>query len=750
MNNYKIVSLLSLFFSFSAIIAQNAQQKPVSEYNYNEAFAPGFYTKNATETRSASGQPGPKYWQNRADYKLTAILNETTNEIVGSEILTYTNNSPDKIGFLWMNLDQNLFKKESIGNAVIPLNGSRNGANGETLDGGHKIKSVKVITSIKGKTSETDVKFTVSDTRMQVILPQELKANGDKAKLKIDFSYISPKYGSDRTGILDTKNGKIFTIAQWYPRMCVYDDVKGWNTLPYQGAGEFYLEYGDFEVAITAPAKHIVVCSGELQNPTEVYTLEQQKRWANAKVSNSTTIIRSADEVLNANSRPAGKSTLTWKFKINNSRDVAWASSASFIVDAAKIDLPSGKKSLAISAYPVESNGGNAWERSTEYTKTSIENYSKRWFEYPYPTAINVAGNEGGMEYPGIVFCSWESKAADLWGVTDHEFGHIWFPMIVGSNERLFAWMDEGFNTFINGLSAQDFNNGEYLQKPTDMHQTSSQMTRTNLEPVFSAPDNMKEANLGVLAYFKPAEGLNMLRNQILGPERFDFAFRTYINRWAYKHPTPDDFFRTIENVAGEDLNWFWRGWIINNWRFDQSINKVKYIKNDPSKGAIITVENLQKMPLPLIVAVKLKSGKTTTINLPVEIWERNNVWQFESNTNEAIESITIDPNHVFPDINTNNNTWVAGKGELEEDVLLTAFAGTFSSKQIPIKIIIVEEEGGLKGEATGKGSFNLENTEKNKFRITGTPIQLLYNDSKTEISLLQEGSPNILFTREK
>ena len=373
-NYSKVTLFLTFFFSITTLFAQ--QSTAVSNYDYQEAFAPLFYTKNGTDTRSASGQPGAKYWQNRADYQLTASLDDKKSEITGTEILTYTNNSPDKLSFLWMNVDQNLFKSDSRGNAVIPITGSRNGAKGEIFDGGHKIKSVKIITSSKGKITETDAKYFIVDTRMQIQLPQGLNPNGGTVKVKIDFSYISPKYGSDRTGVLDTKNGKIFTIAQWYPRMCVYDDVKGWNTLPYTGAGEFYLEYGDFDVNIIAPSNHIVVCSGELVNPNEVYTPEQQKRWASAAQSDKTVVIRSAEEVTNSASRPSGKPTLKWHFKIKNARDVSWASSASFIIDAAKINLPSGKKSLAISAYPVESDGTGAWARSTEYTKASIENYS--------------------------------------------------------------------------------------------------------------------------------------------------------------------------------------------------------------------------------------------------------------------------------------------------------------------------------------------------------------------------------------
>jgi hypothetical protein len=305
--------------------------------------------------------------------------------------------------------------------------------------------------------------------------------------------------------------------------MCVYDDVRGWNTNPYLGASEFYLEYGDFDVSITAPSNHIVVASGELLNPTAVYSTVEQSRLAQAKQSDKTVFIRTAAEVENS-SKTVATATKTWNYKIKNARDFSWSSSAAFILDAAKINLPSGKKSLAISVYPVESAGDAAWGRSTEYTKASIENYSKRWLEYPYPAATNVAGNEGGMEYPGIVFCSWESKGEDLWGVTDHEFGHIWFPMIVGSNERMFAWMDEGFNTFINSLSSVDFNNGEYKDKPVDMHQRAEVYTSPNLETIMSSPDNMKEANIGLLAYSKPSSGLVILREQVLGPERFDLG----------------------------------------------------------------------------------------------------------------------------------------------------------------------------------------------------------------------------------
>jgi hypothetical protein len=517
--------------------------------------------------------------------------------------------------------------------------------------------------------------------------------------------------------------------------MSVYDDVSGWNTLPYLGAGEFYLEYGTFDVNITAPANHIVVCSGALLNPSEVYTAEQQNRLKKAEASDATVMIRSEAEVTQPSSRPTNTPTLTWKFRIENSRDVAWASSAAFILDAARINLPSGKKSLAMSAYPVESVGQDGWTRSTEYTKASIEHYSEKWLEYPYPAAINVAGNEGGMEYPGIVFCSYESKTERLWGVTDHEFGHIWFPMIVGSNERLHAWMDEGFNTFINSLSSDAFNDGEYKERKSNMHRMSGMFVNDRLEPIYTSPDNLKESNLGVLAYYKPSMGLVLLREQILGPERFDEAFTAYINRWAYKHPTPDDFFRTMENVAGEDLRWFWRGWFVNSWKLDQAVTEVKYVKNDPTQGAIITIENLEKMPMPVVIELKTKSGKVTRKTLPVEIWKRNISWTFKVDTTEELTKVVIDPDFALPDVDSSNNKWKASDGTGSVEVL-TDYLGVYSSPVFPMKITVTENSGVLVLEAEGQPTLPLESEGGGEFSMEEAGLSIQFNAEKTGFKL--------------
>ena len=653
-------TILITFLFLLCSLEMSSQKSKESTYNYVEAFKTAYYNSPSTETRSASGKPGKGYWQNRADYIIDVELDTLSDIIMGKEIIKYTNNSPDEMDFLWLHMDQNIFKTDSRGNAIIPLNGSRNGSRGQMLDGGFKISAVQIIPERGSKNRAIiDLKHEVYDTRMKVLLPEPLKANGGKLSLKIDFSFISPDYGSDRMGILRSDNGKVYTIAQWYPRMCVYDDLNAWNNLPYTGQGEFYLEYGDFNVNITAPSDHIVVCSGELLNPLETYTLDQLDRWAQAESSDETVMIRRPEEIKDPSTRPSGKKMTTWRFKIENARDVAWASSAAFVLDAARINLPSGKTSMAISAYPIESHGGNAWERSTEYTKASVEHYSERWFEYPYPTAINVAGNVKGMEYPGVSFCSHASKAGRLWGVTDHEFGHNWFPMIVGSNERLYGWMDEGFNSFVNDISTKEFNNGEYDPGKMNMHMMALSYVSDDLEPLITAPDNLVERNMG-LQYGKTAMFLWLLRENVLGTKRFDDAFREYIHRWAYKHPAPDDFFRTMEDVSGEDLGWFWRSWVLNNWKLDQAVTNVKYVNNNPENGAIVTVKNMREIPMPITIEITTEGGKKIRKSLPVEIWKKNIEWSFLVESKEAYKKIVVDPDYVYPDVNGNNNYWRA------------------------------------------------------------------------------------------
>jgi hypothetical protein len=546
-------------------------------------------------------------------------------------------------------VEQNIYRADSRGEATSPVEGGR--FNNKVFTDGDQIKGVYVIKN--GKAEKVD--YVITDTRMQIKLNDTLRSGGSKIEIKIDYAFDVPEYGTDRMGRKLYKNGWVYEIAQWYPRMEVYDDVTGWNVIPYMGASEFYLEYGNFDYTVTAPASLVVVGSGELLNPAEVLTPKMIGRLAVAKGSDKTVMIKDSVDLISKDAYPA-KANLTWHFFCKNARDVSWAASKAFLWDAARINLPSGKKVLAQSVYPIESKGENAWSRSTEYVKGAIELYSNEWYEYTYPVATNVGGIVGGMEYPGIVFCSSESQTGGLWEVTNHEFGHNWFPMIVGSNERKYAWMDEGFNTFINKVDTKVFNKGEYFD-PQDAQKLAPAMFSADADPIMSTPDVIQPNYLGFAAYEKPALGLTILREQILGEQRFDYAFRTYIKRWAFKHPTPWDFFHSMDNAAGEDLSWFWNEWFFTTWKVDKSLKAIDYVDNDPSKGALITIENLEGMALPVTIFVQEDNGKTGTVKLPAEIWQRGGTWSFIYKSSSKITYATIDPDHVLPDVNPDNNS---------------------------------------------------------------------------------------------
>lgn len=629
----------------------SAQTPSTSRFDQHKVFDPVFYSTGSTVYRSANGAPGPKYWTNKVDYTIHTTLDTTGHSLSGEVTVGYTNNSPDELTCLWLQVDQNIYKEDSRGEAVNPVTGGR--WSNRNFTQGDEIKSVTILRP-DGKEVKAD--YLISDTRMQIRLPEALRAAGGTIRFRINYSFSIPEYGTDRMGRQHTSNGWIYEIAQWYPRMEVYDDVNGWNVLPYLGQGEFYLDYGNIDYTITAPSDLLVVGSGELLNPAEVLTPVQISRLAKARESEKKVFIKTADEV-KAGTAHLSKAMLTWHFRCNQTRDVAWAASRAFIWDAARIDLPGGKKALAQSVYPEESADARAWGRSTEFVKGAIELYSKQWYPFTYPVATNVAGLVAGMEYPGIVFCSSGERNGGLWEVTNHEFGHNWFPMIVGSNERKYAWMDEGFNTFINGVDTKVFNNGEFYHKE-DAEKSASYMFADKSEPILTIPDVIQGYNLGTAAYSKPSMALDLLRKYVLGEKRFDYAFRSYIRRWAWKHPTPWDFFRTMENEGGEDLGWFWRGWFLNNWKLDQGVKGVKYVEGDPAKGAIITIENREEMAMPVVMAIQQENGKIDTLQLPVEIWQHGPTKAFAYPSTSKIKSITIDPEHDFPDIDPTNNIW--------------------------------------------------------------------------------------------
>jgi Peptidase family M1 domain len=639
-------------FVFSLIISNKIFSQSAGNYDQHEAFAPVFYPAFGDKVRTAAGTPGPEYWQNEADYNIQATLDDINQEISGREQISYKNNSPESLAFLWLQLDQNIYKPDSRGEEATLLNGGRYANHG--FEGGYRIKSV----ALEYQGHEEKIHYLINDTRMQIFLSQSLKGHSDSLKITIEYSFGIPERGTDRMGRVETENGWIYTIGQWYPRMCVYDNVIGWNTQPYIGAGEFYLEYGNYDYTITTSPEMLVVASGELVNPEEVLTPEQIKRLDQARKSDQTVMIRTEDDVKNKKDR-LNKTRLVWHFKCNNTRDVAFGASKGFVWDAARINLPGGKKSLAMSLYPLEYAKPAGWKRSTEFVKGAIESYSSRWYPYPWPNAVNVAGSVSGMEYPGIVFCYLLSEGKGLWGVTSHEFGHSWFPMIVGSNERRFPWMDEGFNTFINGVADKDFNKGEFYTQPK-YRERSARFFQSNSESIMTSPEVTNSRYLSVNAYDKPGMGLDLLRYDILGEERFDSAFCYYIRSWAYKHPTPWDFFHAIENASGEDLGWFWRGWFLNNWKVDQAVEGVEYVQSNPANGAIITIQNREKLPMPVTIEIKEIDGKSGKLVFPVEIWQRGGEWKFYYPSTRKIESVTVDPDKMLPDSDESNNVWKA------------------------------------------------------------------------------------------
>lgn len=650
------ISIGFCLFLVSQVILARSQNQTKSKYVASDLFPASSFLPAGNSYRSATGEPGPAYWQNRADYKIDVTLDDKAETITGVETITYSNNSPNALSFLWLQMDQNVYKKHSKGlDSKLFLTGN---AEESKFEGGFAIELVAVRTAT-GTLKET--RFAIYDTRMRVELHEPL-LSGRQVSFQIKYRYKFPRnfrnadFNVNRTDILPTKNGDIYSVAQWYPRLCVLDDVSGWNTLPYLGNGEFYLEYGDFDVSITLPSAYIVEASGDLLNPEEVLTTAQSERWNRAKSSDQKVFIRTAEEVTDPASRPS-KPLCTWKFKLNAARDFAWTASKSFVWEGIGIALPGGKKVLGSSLYPVESKRVESWERSGEYIKFTLQYFSQKWCEYPYNKAVNVASNLDGMEYPGLVFCSAKDKGNMYWAVVNHELGHTWFPMIVGSNERRHAWMDEGFNAFIDNMATKDFNGGEFIGYP-EIDIPVAGLFADSLAPIMTRPDVIPGNEVYTVQYQKVAYLLTLLREHILSKEQFDSAFRRYISNWAYKHPTPWDFFSSINNSTGEDLNWFWKSMFLENYKLDQQVNKVTNPAKGQSGKALIVVENMEEAAMPLLIEITFENGNKEFHNFPVEIWEQGSVYKFVPDSDGAISKVAIDPNGVFPDMNISNNIW--------------------------------------------------------------------------------------------
>lgn len=648
----------------TAALAPLAHAADDGRFDARELFAPLQLPDAPNAFRSGSGKPGPLFWQNRADYDLKASIDPATRTLSGEETITYANRSPDTLDVLWLQLDQNIYRADAKAKDVRAPRPPRPGqppkpwAPSPSTDG-YRIASVEVEQGGK----RVPARFLVDETRMRVDLPAPLAGNGGTLKLHVRYAYTVPGTWGGRTAITPSKNGEIYEIAQWYPRMAVYDDVRGWDTQPYLGS-EFYLEYGTFDYAVTVPWNWFIAGSGELLNPKDVLTATQQQRLEQARGSDKTVYIVKPDEVGQPSSRPTADGSKTWRFRMEHTRDVAFAASPAFVWDAARINLPDGKKSLAMSVYAAEGVGPQAWDRSTEYVKGSIEHFSQ-WYPYPWPAAINLGGHGAGMEYPGIVFDGFDDTGKGLFWISAHELGHTWFPMIVGSNERRYAFMDEGFNTFIDVYASDAFNHGEYAPKRDGEYAPGGGNPVDEILPLLAdadapnllAPaDGISEKYRHPLTYFKGALGLVLLREQILGPERFDPAFRKYIATWAYKHPTPSDFFRFMESESGEDLGWWWRGWYFNNWQLDMGVTKAAYVDDDVSHGLVVTLESRHKLVMPATLRIELADGSHLDKRVPVETWLQQSAPRIVLPTTQKVLRVTLDPDHKLPDADRGNN----------------------------------------------------------------------------------------------
>ena len=731
-----IFSVLIVNFS---VLAQKSDKKNIGHINDNpfRQLTDLFATPN--KYHNASGAPGVDYYQQKVDYSMNIELDDEKKKLYGEQSITYYNNSPDDLEYLWIQLDQNIRKKDA---PALEKNESKfqliqqtqtfaSSYIKEPFDGGFNIEWVRDI-------NNNPIKYYINQTMMRIDVSKPIMS-GQQYKFKIKWWYNINDHVNDegRSGYeyFPKDNNRAYVIAQFFPRLCVYNDVEGWQNYQFWGNGEFALEFGDYDVNITVPSDHILDATGVLQNPKEVLSKIEYNRYKKAQNSfEKPVIIVSEDEVIEKE-KSFSKTKKTWKFKAKNVRDFAFATSRKFIWDMQAVKIGNNKV-MAVSLYPKE--GNPLWEEySTKAVVQSLITYSKFTFDYPYPKAVSVHAKNQGMEYPMIC---WNFGRPDEDGnysdrtkfgmisVIIHEIGHNYFPMIVNSDERQWGWMDEGLDTFVQYLTEQEFAESypevlgtleKYPSRRGDPKKIIPYMSgdQNFISPIMSNPENIFQ--LGANAYAKPATALNILRETIMGRDLFDHAFKTYSKRWMFKHPTPEDFFRTMEDASAVDLDWFWRGWFyttdfvdigINSFKKysistsppdkvkemvegyginsdemiesiymledkdDQTINKLRqdrlkvledYLKENNSDSEIpkyfyeIGFEKPGGLVMPIIVKYTYADGSSDIVKYPVQLWRKNldQVYKVVTSDKEIIE-VTLDPNFETSDVNMNNNNW--------------------------------------------------------------------------------------------
>jgi hypothetical protein len=597
----------------------------------------------ANDVRTGSGRPGKGYWQQRADYRIEATVDPATHELRGRETIHYVNRSPDPLPYLWLFVEQNICAPGSVTNQLdqppLVFLGSTFDFSCKGFAGGLALDHVRL--------GLRNLATTVTGTTMRVDLPRPL-APGQFLDLDLGWRFTVPDYGAGRMG----RDGTLYELGQWYPRMVVYDDVRGWNHEPYIGGGEFYLEYGHFDVALTVPADYIVGATGVLLNPAEVLTATQRARLARARSSSAPVAIITAEEAGQAGGRAGGQAvrqsggTRTWRFSADSVRDFAFGAAPDFRWDASAY-----RKTLVHTLYRPSAP---EWEEANRMVRDAVEYYSEQWYPYPYPHITSIEGPIEGMEYPMITFDPRAPSREERQWVLAHELGHQWMPMIVGSNERLYPWMDEGFNTFIDlGNAARYFKGTPYGDSievhPLHLYPDHAMADRE--QPLISRP--VEGHDLFWTGYQKPALMMQTLRYEVLGKERFDHAFRQYLRAWAYKHPTPADFFRLMRDASGMDLDFFWRDWIYSTARLDQAVDSV-----GTADGAEkVFLSNRGTMTLPLEMDLAYADGTTERVRLPVEMWNLGPRFAYRVRGGRRVTGVVVDPRGVLPDVDRRNNS---------------------------------------------------------------------------------------------
>ena len=593
-----------------------------------------------TPARSANGAPGPRYWQQRADYTLQATLDTGSNVLRGRGRIYYVNRSPETLSYVWVQLDQNLFAPGSVSTVLNqpPLKF----AGGVVFDFSGK-GFVGGITIDRFAVGAQQLKTKVFGTMMRVELPRPL---GPDLSVTFDIAwhFPIPPYGGGRMGRVGSR---FYELGQWYPRMAVYDDAHGWNTLPYLGAGEFYLEFGDFDVSLTVPAGFQVAATGMLANPTVVRTAQERARLAKAfeTPGQTVSIITRPEAVANLTKKVAG--TRTWRFTASGARDFAWAAGSDLRWDASTWNGILVQTFYHANATP--------WEEANNMVRFALRHFSGALGQYPWPQVSAVEGLIEGMEYPMVIYCPSLQKREDQYWVLMHELGHQWFPMQVGSDERRYPWMDEGFNTFADYDAAEAFFKGTPYADTVRRELLSAYATTAlpgSEQPMITKPDEVRE--LYWTAYQKPALMLTILRESVLGRDEFDRAFREYARIWKGKHPQPADFFRSMANQTGRDLDWFWRGWIYTTARLDQAVDDVRR----QGDSTFITLSNRGQMVLPVQIELRYGDGTTERRDLPVEMWHLGSKFTYRMAGSKQVVGIVVDPRRVYPDVARDNNSW--------------------------------------------------------------------------------------------